>query len=87
MARSPRGHCITCDKYTTLMYVDQCRTCFEFEESIGKGDDGSSPPVGGYISLAEAERIVFDMMTPPDQAGGDVRPARSVKWHHHNQKM
>lgn len=41
MARSPRGRCITCDKYTTLMYVDQCRTCFEFEDSIGQGGDGA----------------------------------------------
>jgi hypothetical protein len=23
-------------------------------------------PVGGYVSRAEAERIVLDMMTPPD---------------------
>ena len=41
MARSPRGRCITCDKYTTLMYVDQCRTCFAFEQNIGAGGDGT----------------------------------------------
>jgi hypothetical protein len=36
------------------------------------------PEVGGYISIAEAEEIVFDMMTPiPDSKR--KKPTRSSK--------
>jgi hypothetical protein len=30
-------------------------------------------PSGGYVSRAEAERIVLDMMTPPDDAAAEPR--------------